>query len=327
MSATMKSVLVPRFGGPEVLEVREVPVPEPASSQIRVRVKAAGINYADIMQREGLYPNGPKAPFSAGFEVAGVVDAVGARVTQWKPGDAVMGFCQGGYSEYALIMAAQAMPKPEQLDFHQAAAVPCQYLTAYHALLTLGRLEAGQTVLLQAAAGGLGTLMVQIARNVGARVIGTCSTDDKCALIRELGCDHPVNYATEDFVARVKEITGGKGCDLIIETVGGEVFEKSFKCLKPRGMLVTLGIASKEAPSVSAVKLLANNWIVAGMHLMGYVSDLPAMANAIRDLHTWLAEGKLTVIARHSFPLEQAAAAHQFISDRKSLGKVVLSVG
>lgn len=323
----MKTVVVTGFGGPEVLEVRDVALPEPGSRMIRIKVKAAGINYADIMQREGLYPNGPKAPFGAGFEVAGIVDAVGAGVEQWQVGDEVMGFCQNGYSEYVLAPAAQTMPKPEQLDFHQAAAVPCQYLTAYHALLTLGRLKEGQTVLIQAAAGGLGTLMVQIARNVGARVIGTASTAEKCATIRDLGCDHPINYSQDDFVAAVKEITGGKGCDLVIESVGGEIFEKSLKCLKPRGMLVTLGIASKEAPTVSAAKLLANNWIVAGLHLTVYTHDMAAMANAIRDLHAWLLDGKLTVIAKHSFPLEQAAEAQQFISDRKSSGKVVLTVG
>ncbi len=322
----MKTVVVTRYGGPEVLEIRDVEIPEPGARMIRIKVKAAGMNYADIMQREGLYPNGPKAPFGAGFEVAGVVDAVGTGVDMWNIGDEVMGFCQNGYSEYVLAPAAQTMPKPEQLDFHQAAAVPCQYLTAYHALLTLGRLQQGQTVLIQAAAGGLGTLMVQIARNIGARVIGTASTDEKCAMLRDLGCDHPINYAKDDFVPLVKEITGNKGCDLVIESVGGEVFEKSLKCLKSRGMLVTLGIASKESPSVNAAKLLANNWIVAGMHLMAYTTDLPAMANAIRDLHTWLLDGKLTVLAKHSFPLAQAAEAQQFISDRKSTGKVVLTV-
>lgn len=323
----MKTVVVTRYGGPEVLELREVPMPEPGPGQVRIRVKAAGLNYADIMQREGLYPNGPKAPFGAGFEVAGLVDAVGADVSMWAPGDAVMGFCQNGYSEYVLAPAAQLMPKPDELDFHQAAAVPCQYLTAYHALLTLGDLKAGQTVLIQAAAGGLGTLMVQIARNIGARVIGTASSDEKCALLSDLGCQHPVNYTREDFVAVVKELTGGKGCDLVIESIGGEIFERSLKCLRSRGMLVTLGIASKDAPSVSAAKLLANNWIVAGMHLMGYTGDMLAMANALRDLHTWLLEGRLEIIARHSFPLEEAAAAQQFISDRKSTGKVVLAVG
>ena len=166
--------------------------------------------------------------------------------------------------------------------------------------------------------------MVQVARNVGATVIGTASTTEKCALIESLGCHHPINYTEQDFREEVKRITSGKGCDLVIESVGGDVFEKSLKCLKTRGMLVTLGVASKEPPAIQAVKLLANNWIVAGMHLMAYTADKAAMANAIRDLHTWLMEDKLTVVAKHEFPLAQAAEAHRFIEARKSTGKVVL---
>ncbi|MBI2425705.1 MAG: NADPH:quinone oxidoreductase family protein [Candidatus Hydrogenedentes bacterium] len=322
----MRSVWVGSYGSTSVLEMREMPVPEPGAAEVRIRVKVAGINYADIMQRLGLYPNGPKAPFPAGFEVAGVVDQVGSEVTEWHVGDEVMAFCQGGYSDYVISQPYQIMPKPEQLSWHQAAAVPCQYLTAYHALLTLGQLKAGQTVLVQAAAGGLGTLIIQIARNVGAISIGTASTAEKCALIRELGCPYPVQYTQADFRDVVKSVTRGQGCELVIETVGGNVFDRSLKCLRSRGMLVTLGIASAEVPQISAVSLLANNWIVAGMHLMGYVTDRSAMAHAMRDLHTWLLDGKLEIIARHAFPLEEAARAHDFISGRQSVGKVVLHV-
>lgn len=320
----MKSVVVTAFGGPEVIEVRDVPVPEPTEGQVLIKVHAAGVNYADIMQRDGLYPGGPKPPYGAGFEVAGVVEKAGAQVKQWKAGDEVMSFCAAGYSDYVVAEPWQVMPKPSQLSFQQAAAIPCQYLTAYHALVTLGGLTAQQTVLIQAAAGGLGTQLVQVARNVGATVIGTASTAEKCALVESLGCHHPINYTEQDFVAEVKRLTDGKGCDLIIETVGGEVFDKSLKCLKTRGMLVTLGVASKQPPTVEAVKLLANNWTVAGFHLMAYTADAPAMANAIRDLHTWLMDDKLTVVVGHEFPLVQAAEVHQFISDRKSSGKVVL---
>ena len=320
----MKTVIVTAFGDVDVLEVREAPVPEPGVGEVLIKVHAAGINYADIMQRSGLYPGGPQPPFGAGFEVAGVVEQLGAGVSQWNVGDEVMSFCSAGYSEYAIAKVWQVMPKPAQLSFPQAAAIPCQYLTAYHALITLGRLASGQTVLIQAAAGGLGTQLVQIARNVGATVFGTASTPEKCALIESLGCQHTINYTDQDFVAEVKRVTDGQGCDLVIESVGGAVFDKSLKCLKARGMLVTLGVASKEPPIVEAVKLLANNWTVAGFHLMAYAADTVAMAGAIRDLHTWLMDGKLDVIVGHEFPLDQAAAAHQFISDRKSSGKVVL---
>lgn len=323
----MKTVIVTKYGGPEVLALREAPIPDPSAGQILIRVKAAGINYADIMQRCGLYPAGPKPPFGAGFEVAGVVERVGAGVTQWRAGDAVAAFCENGYSEYVVAQAEQAMPKPPLFDFHQAAALPCQGLTAYHALFTLGRLAAGQTVLLQAAAGGLGTLMVQMARNVKATVIGACGSAAKCAALKELGCHYPINYREQDFEAEVQRITEGRGCDLVVESVGGEVFEKSLRCVKSRGMMITLGLASLQPVMVNPVELLSNNRILAGFHLFAYAGDPAAMAIAIRDIQVWIAEGKLTVLAEFSFPLERAAEAQQFVSDRRSIGKVVLMPG
>ncbi len=321
----MRSIIVKEYGGPEVMDLQDVPVPEPAPGQIRVRVVSAGVNYADIMQRLGLYIGGPKPPFGAGFEFAGIVDALGAGVAQWNEGDAVMGFCAAGYSDYVVADAARVMPKPEQLDFNQAAAIPCQYLTAYHSLITLSTLQAGQTVLIQAAAGGLGLILVQIARNVGATVIGTCSTDEKCAVPREVGCAYPINYATSDFRQEVMAITNEQGCDLIVESVGGKVFDDSLRCLKSRGRIVTLGIASGKPRSIQALYLLTHNMTISGFHLFGYADDVAATMNALRDLHAWLQERKLTIVAKHVFPLAKAAEAHQFISDRKSSGKVVLS--
>ncbi len=323
----MQTVIVTKFGGPEVLDVQEAPMPEPSEGQVRIKVQASGLNYADIMQREGLYPNGPKPPFGAGFEIAGVVDAVAGEGGTWKVGDAVMGFCESGYSEYVMAESARLLPKPEALDFAAAAAVPCQYLTAYHALRTLGGLQEGQVVLLQAAAGGLGTLMVQIAKNVGATIIGTCSTQEKCDLLTELGCDHPINYTKRDFAQEVKRITGNAGCDLVVESVGGEVFDKSLRCVRTRGRLITLGLASREPATVNAVQLLAGNLTVSGFHLMAYATDLEAMGHALEDLQQWLAKGKLRIVAKHQFPLSAAAEAQQFVSDRRSVGKVVLIPG
>jgi NADPH2:quinone reductase len=322
----MESIIVTGFGGPEMLQLQEVPVPEPKANQALIKVKTAGINFADIMQRKGLYPGGPNPPFGAGFEVAGVIEKAGLNAAPWRPGDAVMGFCSSGYSEYVTADAAALLAKPGPLDFNRAAAVPCQYLTAYHVLLTLGRLVSGQTILIQAAAGGLGTLLVQIARNVGATVIGTCSSDEKCALLRELGCHHPINYAKQKFHDEVQRITDHKGCDLVVESVGGDVFDKSLRCVRPRGRLITLGAASGKPRSIRALYLLMNNVTVSGFHLFGYAGDAEAMANAVRDLHAWLEAGKLTFVVRHVFPLAQAAAAHRLIEDRKSVGKVVLTV-
>jgi NADPH2:quinone reductase len=294
---------------------------------VRIAVQVAGLNYADIMQRKGLYLGGPKPPFGAGFEVAGVVDSVGPKASQWRVGDAVMGFCSAGYSEYVVADAVSLLKKPDRLSFNEAAAIPCQYLTAYHALLTLGRLSAGQTVLIHAAAGGLGTLLVQIARNVGATIIGTCSTDAKCAFLREIGCHHPINYATSRFLPEVQRLTGRQGCDLVIESVGGDVFGESLHCVKPRGHLIVLGVASAQPRSIQVLELLFRNITVSGFHLSGYSSDAPAMANAVRDLHAWLETGKLALIVKHVFRLEEAAQAHELIESRKSSGKIVLAIG
>jgi len=322
----MRSMVVVRRGGPEAIELHDVPVPEPGADQALVKVHYAGINYADIMQRRGLYPGGPEAPFGAGFEISGVVEHVGEGVKQWKPGDAVMGFCSAGYSDYACADAGQLLAKPDALDFKEAAAIPCQYLTAYHALLTLGQLQSGQTVLIQAAAGGLGTFLVQVAKNVGATVIGTCSTREKCALLEPLGCDHAVNYLDQDFAEEAKRVTNGQGCELVVESVGGDVFVQSLECVKPRGRLITLGFASGKPRSVQAQFLLMNNVTVSGFHLFAYSGDRAAMMCAVRDLHEWLASGALRVVVGHTFPLEEAAEAQRLIGERKTTGKVVLAV-
>ena len=192
-------------------------------------------------------------------------------------------------------------------------------------MLTLGQLQSGQTVLIQAAAGGLGTIMVQIARNLGATAIGTCGSEEKCTLLREIGCPHPINYATTDFQKAVQQITGGRNCDLVIESVGGAVFDKSLRCVKTRGRLIVLGVASGRPRRVSVLDLFPNNLTVSGFHLMGYANDFVAMAGAVRDLHQWLDAGKLTIVVKHVFPLERAAEAQQLIAQRKTSGKVVLT--
>lgn len=322
----MKSVVVTQYGGPEVLELREVPKPEPGPGQALIRVQAAGVNYADIMQRMGVYPNGPEPPFGAGFEVAGAIEAIGPGVTGWEPDDGVMAFCQSGYSEYVVAEAAQLLQKPHKLDYLRAAALPCQYLTAYHALLTLSRLEPEQTVLIQAAAGGLGSMLVQIAALRGARVIGTCGTADKCMLVSQMGAQHAINYQEEDFHERVMAITEGRGCDLVIESVGGDVFTKSLLCVKPRGRLVTLGVASGKAKSIKSLYLLFNNITVSGFHLFAYLDDEEAMRGAMADLTEWLAGKLLTIYTNHTFSLKNAAEAHRQIEARQTYGKVLLDL-
>ena len=321
----MKRVVVTKYGGPEVIELQDVAPPEPGQGEVLVRVQAAGLNYADIMQREGLYLGGPKPPFGAGFEIAGTVESVGEGVTEWREGDGVMGFCSNGFSELAAVPAANLLRKPDQADFAQAAAIPVQYFTAYHALCTLANIRAGQVVLIHAAAGGLGTMLVQIAKLRKAVVIGTASSGEKCALIRELGCDYPINYTKTDFEAEVGSITGSKGCDLIVESVGGEVFDKSLRCMKTRGRMIVLGIASGQVRHVDTSHMLFHNLTVSGFHLMAYTQDKEAMEAGCADLHAWLASGALMVIVGHTFPFEQTAAAQKQMAARQTSGKVVLT--
>lgn len=323
----MKQIRVEQHGEPEVLKVIEVDEPTPSAGEVRVAVRAAGVNYADIMQRQGLYPGGPTPPYIAGFEISGLIDAVGPGVDRWNVGDRVMGLCSGGYSEKVVVPAKSLFPVPASLSLEQAAAIPCQYLTAYHALVTLGGIREGWNVLIQAAAGGLGTQLVQIAKIKGATVIGTSGSDEKCNLVRELGCDHPVNYNTSDFRETVREVTQGKGCELIIESVGGSVFDKSLECLRPRGRLVVIGIASRQPRPVNTLNLLRDNITVSGFHLNGYLADREAMGNALRDLNQWVESGELKVIQDLRYPLEQAAQAHADIAARKTHGKVILTVG
>ncbi|MCA9409856.1 MAG: NADPH:quinone oxidoreductase family protein [Candidatus Omnitrophica bacterium] len=324
----MKSIIVERFGDTEVMKLEEVQDPRAGKGQIRVAIKAAGVNYADIMQRMGTYPEGPQPPYPAGFEYAGEIDQIGEGVEGWRVGDRVMGLCKmGGYSEYTVVPASQALRIPEHLGFNEAAAIPCQYFTAYHVLITLGQLQSGQTVLIQAAAGGLGTILVQIAHHLGARVIGTASTDEKCELIRDLGCDHPINYKEKKFRDEVEKITEGKGCELIVETVGGRVFDLSLRCLRPLGRLIVVGVASNDPRPVYGSYLLPHNLTVSGFHLNGYLGNAQAMKDAIQCLDVWLEKGALKFLVNHTFPLEEAAEAHRQISDRKTSGKVVLTVG
>jgi len=321
----MKRVVVTKYGGPEVIEVQDVPAPEPGQGEVLVRVKAAGLNYADIMQREGYYLGGPTPPFGAGFEIAGTVEQVGEGVTAWRSGDGVMGFCSNGFSELVTVPASNLLRKPDEVDFTRAAAIPVQYFTAYHALCTLANVRAGQVVLIQAAGGGLGTMLVQIAKLRKAIVIGTAGSEEKCALICELRGNHTIDYTKTDFEAEVAKLTGNHGCDLVVESVGGEVFDKSLRCMKTRGWMIVLGVASGEVRHVDTSHLLFHNLTIAGFHLMAYTQDKEAMEAGYKDLQAWLASKQLKVVVGHTFPLEQAAEAQKQMAARQTTGKVVLT--
>ncbi|MDZ7731222.1 MAG: NADPH:quinone oxidoreductase family protein [Natrialbaceae archaeon] len=321
----MDVITVGSHGGPDVLTVTDQPAPEPGEGQVRVAVEAAGINYADIMQRRGLYPGGPEPPYIPGMEVAGRVNATGPDVSI-SEGDRVIAMVDtGGYAEYALADAMTLFPIPEETSMVEAAAFPVQFLTAHACLFAWGGLEENERVLIQAAAGGVGTAAVQLADRAGAEVFGTASKPEKLELAAELGCDHPINYTEEDFVDIIETETDGEGVDLVLESVGDDVFERSFDALSHFGRLVTYGVASGVPATVTNQRLLFENKSVHGFHLgQAAAHDPSRVMQSLTDLTGALASGEIEPIIGETFPLEAASEAHQFIEDRESVGKVIL---
>lgn len=323
----MLAIRIHETGGPEVLRLEEVETPTPAQGEVLVKIAAAGINYADLAQRNGAYLTRTQTPMTLGFEVAGTIVEHGPGVNSPPVGTRVIAFVSGGYAEYAIASASAVIPIPEGLDFTHAAAFAVQGLTAYQTLRESGRLAAGESVMVQAAAGGVGTLAVQLARLMGAgKVIGTASSEHKLELVRRLGADAAINYTQDDWVEQVKKATGGRGVDIVLEVVGGEVAEKSLQCLAPFGRLVVIGAASGQRPSFSGVQLMYKNLSVVGYWLTAWMSRPDRIAAATAELMQYLAHGNLEIVVGHTFPLAQAAEAHRAIAERKTTGKVVLLV-
>lgn len=321
----MQAIEATEYGGADVLSVLERERPEPRPGQVRIAVEAAGINFADIQQRRGLYPGGPEPPFVPGLEAAGTIDATGEGV-DLPVGQRVVGWTSlGGYAEYAIADARSIFPIPESMSFAEGAAFPIQFLTAYNSLHEWGGLEAGERVLIHAAAGGVGTAAVQVAAEADAEVFGTASTPEKLDLATDLGVDHPINYTETDFTEVVDEKTDGEGVDLVLDGVGGEVFDDSLDALAHFGRLVTIGVASSQPTTASATELLMENQRVIGFHLGEAMRNDPSSAlAAVPELTELLSSGTFEVIVGQEFPLADAVAAHEAIEDRSTTGKVVL---
>ena len=321
----MKAIEVRAFGTSDELEVVERETPEPGEGQIRIEVEAAGINFADIMQRRGQYEGGPEPTYVPGMEAAGTIDAVGEGV-DLDEGDRVVAMTNGGaYAEYAIADPQSLFPIPDGMSFEEAAGFPVQFLTAHGCLFEWGGLGEDERVLIHAAAGGVGTAAVQLASRAGAEVFGTASTEEKLDLAERLGCDHPVQYTEEDFVDRVDEITDGEGVDLVLDGVGGETFSESLDATPQFGRIVAYGAASGRPGEVDTATLLFGNKSVIGYHLgRAVVEDANRVLKAVPDLQEGLQTGELEVVVGEEFALEDAAEAHQFIEDRGSTGKVVL---
>jgi len=321
----MKTIEVPQFGGPEMLQITEKPEPTPGPGQILIEVKAAGINFADLMAREGHYPPIPSAPFVPGFEAAGIVAKVGDGVTGWKPGDRVVSMVHNGYAEYALADAAQAAPVPDALGFPEATALLVQGLTA-HGLLThaVPHIK-GKSVLVSAAAGGVGSLAVQVAKLLGAgTVIGLASTEEKRAKVMELGADAAIDYTQEGWAEQVKAVTGGKGVDIFLDASGDNA-GGGLKPLAQGGHWVVYGAQSRPDTGLSGSDLLG--MLFKAQTLRGwtlYESGAETIAATLKQLIAWALSGELTVIADDKFALADAAEAHRAIEARRTTGKVVL---
>ena len=320
----MKAVRIHQHGGLDALNLDEVAKPEPGNGEIRVKIEASGVNFIDVYQRDGRYK--PPLPLNLGQEAAGIVDAIGAGVSDVKIG-ARVGYTsvQGAYAEYAVIPAWRAVPIPDSITAQQAAAVFMQGMTAHYLALSTFPLKPGDTALIHAAGGGLGLLLVQIAKLLGARVIGTASSDAKIRAAKQAGADEMINYTTDDFEAQVKRITGGKGVAVVYDSVGKTTFDKSLNCLKPRGMMVLYGQSSGVVPPFDPQILNTKGSLFLTRPSLGpYVATRDELLTRANDLFAWIRAGKLQVTIAKTFPLANVADAHAFLESRAAIGKVLL---
>jgi NADPH:quinone reductase-like Zn-dependent oxidoreductase len=341
----MRAVVLTGTGGPEVLRVQERPDPAVGPGEVRIAVRAAGINFADTMARVGLYPDAPKSPCVLGYEVAGEVESVGEGVEEYSPGDRVMaGTKFNGQAELVTVPEVQVVPMPDRLSFEQGAAFPVNYGTAYAALILMGGLRAGDRVLIHAAAGGVGIAASQIARNVGAEIFGTASAS-KHEAIRAHGVQHAIDYRERDFEAEVMRLTDGKGIDLAIDALGPASFRKDYRLLRAGGRLVMFGLS--EATSAGArdltstlrslvsmplatmpwwksLNVMNENKGVFGLNMLSWWEREGDLDRVTEPLLADLEAGRLEPVVAAAFPFDRAGEAHEFIAQRRNVGKVVL---
>jgi len=321
----MKAVVFEKLGGPEVRRLGDVPKPEAKPGTVVIRVRSAGINFADTLFRQGQYLLQPKLPDVPGVEAAGEIESVGADVTNFKPGMRVAGISTRTYAEYAQVPVNQVIPLPDSLSFDEGAAFPIQVLTAWHMLHTAHATAARQTVLVHSAAGGVGIVAVQIAKAAGARVIGTVSRDSKASLVKQFGADDVINYATHDFAEETNRLTHGRGADLILDAVGATTFETGLKCVAPFGHVILYGRAGGPPEPLNLFRLFEKSAKVSGFTLYAVAPEPEIMRRGIEESFRLIEQGKLKLLVGRAFPLAEAAQAHRFIESRQSTGKLVLN--
>ena len=336
----MRQVVIPRYGPPEVFELRELPDPMPGEGEVRISVRAAGVNFADVLARMGLYPDAPKPPVVVGYEVAGVVDAVGRGVSTPQEGDRVVALTRfGGYADRVVVPAANAFRFPEALSDAEAAAVPVTYVTAALALYRMAALTSGETVLIHNAGGGLGIAATQLARLRRTTVIGTASAAKHDAL-RSFGVEHAIDYRHADVAVEVGRLTRGRGVDVVLDPIGGSSFAVSYGLLAPLGRLIMVGVSSIAGekrnrwrvlrslwsmPKYQPLSLINRNRGVFGLNLGHLWEERRHLQSTMSLLMTELGASRLQPIVARTFPLERAADAHRFIQSRANIGKVILT--
>jgi NADPH:quinone reductase-like Zn-dependent oxidoreductase len=333
-----RAVWIPKAGPPEVLEVRSGADPVPRDDEVTIRVRAAGVNFADVSARLGFYPDAPPFPCVVGYEVSGTVDRAGARVSALAPGQRVVALTRfGGYADLLAVPAAQVFPLPESVSFEQAAAIPVNYLTAVLMLRHFANVKAGETVLVHAAAGGVGMAAIQLSRAAGAEVIGTASAS-KHATLREAGVAHCIDYRTEDFETAVRRVTAGRGVDVVLDATGA--FSKSYRCLAPLGRLVCFGLSSASSsmapsrlnalwavarlPWFHPIKLMNDNKAVIGVNLGHLWDHMDMLRREMVQLVADCEAGRITPVVDKAFSLDRTADAHRYIQERRNVGKVLL---
>ena len=322
----MRAVQVVRLDGPAAVEVRDVPEPQRQPDQVLVEVKAIGLNFPDVLQTKGLYQYKPERPFTLGSEVAGIVREA-PDGSPLRPGDRVAAFTTtGAFADLVAVSADVVLPLPDGIGFPAGACLPMNYLTAHFALLVRGRLRAGHRVLVQGAAGGVGTAAIQLAAALGARVIAVASTEEKAEVARAAGAHEAV--LADGFKDSVHELTGGEGVDLVVDPVGGDRFTDSLRCLAPEGRLLVVGFAAGEIPTVKVNRLLLNNIDVVGVGWGAYAFAHPGyLQEQWAELEPHLRTGALDPMIGTTLPLERAAEALAIIDERRVTGKVVLTTG
>ena len=342
----MRAVVITEHGGPEVLRVQERPDPIVGPDDVRITVRAAGVNFADLMARSGMYPDAPKPPSVVGYEVAGEVESVGSSVESVAVGDRVIaGTRFGGYAELVSVAASSLIELPDGLSFEQGAALPVNYGTAYAALVIMGGIGSGERALIHAAAGGVGIAATQIAKRAGATVFGTSSAS-KHEAIRAQGVDHPIDYRNKDFAAEVMAITDGEGVDVIIDALGPASFRKDYRILRQGGRLICFGLADAQSgegrnipgmlrglaqmpfattPWWKSLAMMNENKGVFGLNMLSWWDREGNLNRVVEPLMDGLAAGELKPVVAEGFPFERAADAHRFIHERRNVGKVVLT--